>query len=70
MKRRDQIQQLAGKGAEDLKKEIAILRERLWTLRSELVAGKVKNVREIRSLRRTIARTLTQLGKQALGTRH
>ena len=62
MKRRDQMRQIAGAGAADLQKQSAMLREKLWNLREELVSGKVKNVREMRALKQSLARILTRLG--------
>jgi len=47
------------------KKELEIMllerRERLRNLRFDLASGKVKNVREIRELKKEIARVLTLL---------
>ncbi len=39
--------------------ELKDMRDRLWQLRVDLAAGKVKNVREIRRVRKDIARFLT-----------
>ncbi|MBI2042271.1 MAG: 50S ribosomal protein L29 [Candidatus Nealsonbacteria bacterium] len=44
-----------------LTKSIKDMREKLRSLRFDLAAGKVKNVREIRQIRKDIARTLTIL---------
>ncbi len=41
----------------DLEKELQTRRERLWTLKTDLAAGKIKNVREIKEIKKTIART-------------
>lgn len=55
---------LAGKKPEELKKEERDARERLANLRFDLAQGKVKNVAEIRVLRKTIARILTMLANK------
>ena len=44
-----------------LEKLLIKKRDRLRTLRFDLASGRVKNVREIRTLKRDIARTLTIL---------
>lgn len=45
----------------ELKKLLADNRERLRVLRFDLASGKVKNVREIRKIKKDIARILTLL---------
>lgn len=59
--KRKTLQELREKPAAELHKLLKEDRERLRTLRFDLAAGKVKNVREIRSLRKDIARLLTFL---------
>jgi large subunit ribosomal protein L29 len=49
------------KSDKELKKTLKHLREKLRVLRFNLSAGKAKNVREIRSAKKTIARILTLL---------
>lgn len=44
--------------------EIKEMRDKLWQLRVDLAAGKVKNVREIRKVRKDIARALTAINGQ------
>lgn len=46
---------------EELKKSLGEKRERLRQLRFDLAAGKVKNIREIRAIKKDIARILTNL---------
>lgn len=46
------------------KQEIKEMRDKLWQLRVDLAAGKVKNVREIRKIRKDIARTLTAINSK------
>lgn len=53
--------ELQKKSKAKLKELLIKRRARLRTLRFDLSSGKVKNVREIRSLRRDIARILTIL---------
>ena len=56
------MQQISAASAADLQKQSVALAEKLWNLREELAAGKVKNVREMRALKRSLARMLTKLG--------
>lgn len=53
--------ELQQKNTEELKKILEQDRERLRQLRFDLASGKVKNVREIRKLKKIIARVLTLL---------
>lgn len=53
------IEELRKKSREELKKLLTDHRERLRNLKFDLAAGKVKNVREIRELKKDIARVLT-----------
>jgi large subunit ribosomal protein L29 len=46
--------------SEELKVQIATLRERLFDLRTQTVAEKVEKVSEFRVIRRDIARLLTE----------
>ncbi len=55
------IQELQRKPAVELLKELGELRARFATLQTDLERGKVKNVREIRSVKKDIARHLTLL---------
>ena len=53
------IAELRQKAKGELEKILADSRERLSQLRFDLAAGKVKNVREIRKIKKDIARILT-----------
>jgi large subunit ribosomal protein L29 len=53
------IQDLRQKTKPELETLLKELREKLRQMRFDLSAGKVKNVREIRMLRKDIARILT-----------
>ncbi len=64
MKYKD-IQELKKKSAADLAHLVKESRTRLRALRFDLAAGKVKNVAELREVKKTIARALTFLKQQA-----
>lgn len=53
------ILELRQKTKSELQKLLQDNRERLRQLRFDLIAGKVKNVREIRKIKKEIARILT-----------
>ncbi len=57
--KRKEIQELKTKPMPELAKLLKEWRERLRVLKFDLAAGKVKNVEELRKLRRDIARVLT-----------
>ena len=57
------IQELKQKTEEELKKLLQDNREKLRQLRFDLSSGKVKNIREIRSIKKDIARILAILKK-------
>jgi len=55
------ISELRQKSKSELQKLLQDSRKRLRQLRFDLAAGKVKNVREIRKIKKEIARILTLL---------
>jgi len=55
------ISELRQKTESELKKLLQDNRERLRSLRFDLASGKIKNVREIRKIKKDIARILTLL---------
>lgn len=63
------IQDLHKQSKEELEKLLKEKQERQRSLRFDLVAGKVKNVREIRQIKKDIARTLTILRNYEKGTK-
>ncbi len=54
-----EIKEMRQKPKGELEKTLLDLREKQRSLRFDLVAGKVKNVREIRKIKKDIARILT-----------
>ena len=58
------IKDMNQKSKEELDKNLLDSRERLRQLRFDLIAGKVKNIREIRHLKKDIARIMTLLKKK------
>ena len=55
------IQELRQKPREELQKLLGSSQEKLRQMRFDLVSGKIKNVREIRKIKKEIARILTLL---------
>ncbi len=63
-----EIEQLRTKPVAELQKLVIEGREKLWTLKDSLLNGKVKNVKEMRNVKKDIARFLTFI-KQNNGTK-
>ena len=63
-----EVIQLKTKPTEELKKMLAEHTEKLWTLKDSLLNGKVKNVKEMRDVKKDIARLMTSI-KQNHGTK-
>lgn len=57
--KRKEFEQLKNKPEAELAKTLKSLRDELWNLKKDLVAGKVSNVRKIREIKKDIARILT-----------
>jgi len=57
--KRKEVQELKNKPLVELEKMLHDGRERLRVLKFDLAAGKVKDVRELRSLRKDLARVST-----------
>lgn len=55
------FQEIKDKPTAELRKDLAEYRERLRVLKFDLAAGKVKNIREIRVVKKSIAQILTIL---------
>lgn len=60
------IGELNQKSPAELRKLLKENREKLRQLKFDLASGKVKNVREIRKIKKEIARILTLLGQKVL----
>ena len=58
------ISELRQKTESELRKLLQESRERLRSLRFDLVSGKIKNVREIRKIKKDIAKISTLLNEQ------
>jgi ribosomal protein L29 len=59
-----QFQEIKVKPKLELEKEVRDFRERLWVLKNDLAAGKVKNVKEINSVKKSIAQVLTVINNK------
>lgn len=56
-------EQLKNKPVAELEKDLIEFRDKLWSLKADLVAGKVKNIQKIKEIKKNIARILTILNK-------
>lgn len=64
MKQTDKIKEFRRLSRSELQRVLKEKREKLRQLRFDLIAGKVKNVREIREIKKDIARILTLMGNK------
>jgi len=62
--KKDLLQNLREKNKDELLKELQSLKDNLWQLQRDLKRGKVKNIREVRNLKKTIAVINTLLNQQ------
>ena len=62
--KKKQLQSYTARSEGELQKELLEEREKLANLRFDLAAGKVKNIREIRHLKKNIAQLLTLIQKK------
>jgi len=54
MKKND-VKNLREKNDQELQKDLQVSKDALWQLSTDLAAGKVKNVREVRKLKQKVA---------------
>ncbi len=59
--KRNEIKQLKNKTKQELLNDLKKYQERLWGIKVNLAAGKVKNISEIKELKKMIARIHTIL---------
>ena len=62
------FQETKDRPAAELRKDVAEYQERLRVLKFDLAAGKVKNIREIRAVKKSIAQILTIIKLKNLKT--
>jgi ribosomal protein L29 len=59
-----EIQQIKNKPLAELQKDLVSYREKLRKMKFDLSQGKVKNIKEIKGLKKMIARILTIINKE------
>lgn len=62
--KKTEIQNVRNKSREELLADIAAQSEKLWKLRKDVASGKVKNIREIRTVKKHIAAAHTILNEK------
>lgn len=58
------FQELKQKPVNELQTKLKELRDQLWQLKVDLASGKVKNIKEIKEVKRDIARILTTINQK------
>jgi ribosomal protein L29 len=61
--KKDTLQNLRGKSAPDLSKDLQAAQDKLWQLRSDVQGGKVTHLKEMRSTKKMIAVIKTLMGE-------
>lgn len=61
MKHEKQLAEFKGKSKAELQKLVVEFRAKVWHYRIDLASGKTKNIKEIQSMKKAIARALTIL---------
>ncbi len=64
--KKQELKKYREKPISELQKELAFLREKLLKLKFDLAAGKVKNIQEIRNVKKSIAQILTLINEKKL----
>jgi len=64
MKQKEKIREFSRMSKGELQRTLPGLKEKLRQFRFDLVAGKVKNIREIRETKKDIARIMTILNRK------
>jgi ribosomal protein L29 len=62
--KRQEFQQLKGKGEIELQKDLKTFQEKLRDLKLDLAAGKVKNIKEIKNLKKVVAKIMTLINNK------
>lgn len=61
--KKKELEQLKTKPVAELTKNLAEYRDKLWSLKTDLAAGKIKNIQEINKVKKNIARILTLISQ-------
>lgn len=61
--KRNEFKSIINKSKDELKKDAGLFQEKLRQLKFDLAAGKVKNIKEIKELKKSIAQISTLLNK-------
>ncbi len=57
--KKKEFQELKNKPVAELNKMMSELKDRLWNVKNDLVRGKVKNIQEVKTIKKDIARIMT-----------
>ena len=66
MKHTKQFHEFKGKSKAELIKLVVEFRAKVWQYRIDLASGKTKNIKEIQSTKKAIARALTVISAQTI----
>lgn len=57
--KKKEFQELKNKPVAELNKMMSDFKERLWNVKNDLLRGKVKNIQEMKTIKKDIARIMT-----------
>lgn len=61
-----EFKEIKNKSGEELRKDLIVHQERLRQLRFDLSAGKVKNIKEMKQSKKTVAQILTLINQKPI----
>ena len=64
MKHEKQLAEFKGKSKQELAKLVVEFRAKVWQYRIDLASGKTKNIKEIKVMKKAIARALTTINSK------
>ena len=66
MKHAKQLEEFKGRSKAELAKLVVDFRAKVWQYKIDLASGKTKNIKEIQSTKKAIARALTVISAQTI----
>ncbi len=62
--KKKEFQELKNKPVAELNKMMSEFKERLWNVKNDLIRGKVKNIQEVKTIKKDIARIMTVVNQE------
>ncbi len=65
--KKKEFQEIKTKPVPELQKMMGEFKDKLWTVKNDLIRGKVKNIQELKNIKKDIARLMTLMNQQKVG---